>query len=339
MAFVELKILISAVPPPVSNMDKTQESSAGFGIITKEILKTSEDSGKRHMVNLRPAPLFRTVGLSASLPPHRRLRSILNTSGQSVDFSDPLTDRSQKNSTSMTQLHSRQATAQNFTCKPSKDELSMNKQLQTVGVQRWHHGRRLNDTARTRGRETGISTEKEEYLFEEIWREQAPKVMGRKNKHVKMEIKRYEVSDLSLWIQSLEITDRKRKQTTKPHWNISKGRGNWAESLCKGAGQTQRDRRPHFLPPITQSDCLLNVPLLLPENSPPPSPCSPSDILFFPLSVPHIQPLPRERRGDASAQPDWHFNSFQVNPCVCNIHYQSKFGQTFVFFIIRLPHF
>ncbi|KAL1278979.1 hypothetical protein QQF64_025652 [Cirrhinus molitorella] len=47
-----------------------------------------------------------------------------------------------------------------------------------------------------------------------------------------------------------------------------------------------------------------HVPLLLLENSPPPSPCSPSDILFFPLSVPHIQPFPRERRGDAPAQPD-----------------------------------
>ncbi|KAL1278982.1 hypothetical protein QQF64_025655 [Cirrhinus molitorella] len=120
--------------------------------------------------------------------------------------------------------------------------------------------------------------------------------MGTKNK-----LRRDEVSDLSLWIQNLETTDSKRKQTTKQHWNDSGGRGNWAGSLCKGAGQVQRDRRPHFLPPITQSDCLLNVPLLLPENSPPPSPCSPSDILFFPLSVPHIQPFPRERRGDAPA--------------------------------------
>lgn len=302
MAFVELKILISAVPPPVSNMDKTQ---AGFGIIANEILKTSEDSGKRHTVNLRPAPLFRTVGLSASLPPHRHLRSVLNTSGQSVDRSDPLTDQLHRNSTfNGLECIQDKPLPKILNANPQKNELSMNKQLQAVGVQCWHHGRRLNATARTRGRETGIRTEKEEYLFEDVWREHAPKMTRKKNKHVKMEIKRYEVSDLSQWIQSLEITDSKRKQTTKPHWNISSGRVKWAESLCKGAGQTQRDRRPHFLPPITQSDCLLNVPLLLPDNSPPPSPCSPSDILFFPLSVPHIQPLPRERRGDASAQPD-----------------------------------
>lgn len=281
-----MKTLISA-PPPDSIMEKTP---AGLGIIASEIIKTSEDCGKRHRVDLRPAPLFRTLGLrglSASLPPHRRLRSVLNTtpstSGQSVDRSDPLMDRPHRNSP----LHG----LKRIQDKPlpkivpanhQKDEISIKNEPQTVRVQYWHHS----------SRDTGIRTEKEEYLFEEVWREQTPKVMRKKkNKQVKNE-----ASDLSLWIQSLEITDNKRLR------NNSSGRGNWAGPLCKGAGQTQRDRRPHFLPPITQSDCLLNVPLLLPDNSPPPSPCSPSDIRFFPLSVPHIQPFPRERRGDAAAQ-------------------------------------
>ncbi|RXN19578.1 hypothetical protein ROHU_007236 [Labeo rohita] len=280
-------------------MDESAKSSPGFGIIAKEIIKTNGDNRKRHTVNLRPAPLFRTVGLtglSASLPPHRRLRSVLNTtrntSGQSVDRSDPLTDQTHRNSTlNGLKCIQDKPLPKILHAKPKKDEITMNQQLQTVDIQCWHHGRRLNATARTRGRDTKIRTEKEEYLFEEVWREQAPKVMRKKNKHIKM--RHEEVSDLSQWIQSLEITDSKRKQTTKQHWNPMSGK--WAGSLCKGAGQTQRDRRPHFLPPITQSDCLLNVPLLLPDNSPPPSPCSPSDILFFPLSVPHIQPFPREK--------------------------------------------
>lgn len=273
-------------------MDSTQERSAGFGIITKD---DNEDSGKRHVVNLRPALLFRTVGPTASLPPHRRLRSVLNTSGQAVDRSDPLTDKSPRNSTfNRLKCIQDKPLPKILHANPQKDELSMNKQLPMVGVQRRHHGRRENLT------DTGIRTDKEEYLFEEIWPEQASNVIRKRNKHVNMDMKR----DISQWIQSLEITDSKRKQTTKPHRNTSTGRGKGAGYLCKGAGQPQRDRRPHFLPPITQSDCLLNIPLLLPDNSPPPSPCSPSEVLFFPLSVPHIQPRPRERRGDASAQPD-----------------------------------
>ncbi len=273
-------------------MDSTQERSAGFGIITKD---DNEDSGKRHTVDLRPAPLFRTVGLTASLPPHRRLRSVLNTSGQAVDRSDPLTDQPPRNSTfNRLKCIQDKSMPKILHANPQKDELCMNKQLPMFGVQRWHHGRRENLT------DTGIRTDKEEYSFEEIWREQASNVIRKRNKHVNMEMKR----DISQWIKSLEITDGKRKQTTKPHRNISSGRDKGAESLCKGAGHVRRDRRPHFLPPITQSDCLLNIPLLLPDNSPPPSPCSPSEVLFFPLSVPLIQPLPRERRGDASAQPD-----------------------------------
>ncbi|XP_023691957.1 uncharacterized protein [Paramormyrops kingsleyae] len=57
--------------------------------------------------------------------------------------------------------------------------------------------------------------------------------------------------------------------------------------LGTGQGVTQRpDRRPHFLPPITQSGSLLEVPLFLPENSPPPSPCVPPSDPFSPLPVP-----------------------------------------------------
>ncbi|XDV12196.1 hypothetical protein PO909_000914 [Leuciscus waleckii] len=260
--------------------------------------ETSEDCGKRHIVNLRPAPLFRTVGLtglSASLPPHRRLRSVLNStriiSGQSVGCSVPLTGGSHQN-TPLNGLKCIQTRDRHLPkisrAKPQKDdEISMNKQPQTVSVQHWHHGRRLNATARTRGRDVGIRTEKEEYLFEEVWRGQTPKMM-RKNKNKLVKI-RDEASELSQWIQSLEITDRKREQTTERYWNDSGGCGFRAEPVCKWEEQKRRDRRPHFLPPLTQSDCLLNVPLLLPDNSPPPSPCSPSDILFFPLSVPHIQ--------------------------------------------------
>ncbi|XP_037398259.1 uncharacterized protein LOC119264240 [Pygocentrus nattereri] len=95
------------------------------------------------------------------------------------------------------------------------------------------------------------------------------------------------------WLSSLGITDKEKDQ--RESQREPNRQGCRLESVEKAACPTRRDRRPHFLPPISQSDCLLNVPLVLPENSPPPSPsCVPSDP-FFPLQVPAL-PLWTEYR-------------------------------------------
>ncbi|KAK2833888.1 hypothetical protein Q5P01_017777 [Channa striata] len=60
-------------------------------------------------------------------------------------------------------------------------------------------------------------------------------------------------------------------------------------SRCRAADAAvnhSSNRRPHVLPPICQSDPLRHVPLLLPENSPPPSPCTFPDAHIHTFTVP-----------------------------------------------------
>lgn len=294
------------------------------------ITKVSDAVRKHHVVTLRPASLFRSVGLtglSASLPPHRRLRSNIHKSpnastslGLSDDlwtgrpgrrflsdstvsggpkhhqphtnplhystFSELLPVRTQENplpNITLKKTSVYQASPQRQKSPKTQKEIFINK-----------HSGRLNPTARTHGGDTSpVRLKDTEYFYEEVWRSERQKVRWsriKRNKRANTD----EVPDISQRIKSLEITDTEEShQSRSIGWVEFKprGRGNRAVSLGKEEEQT-RERRPHFLPPITQGDRLLNVPLTLPDNSPPPSPCSPSDVLFFPLSVPHIQPFP-----------------------------------------------
>ncbi|XP_076863968.1 uncharacterized protein LOC143516294 isoform X2 [Brachyhypopomus gauderio] len=111
-------------------------------------------------------------------------------------------------------------------------------------------------------------------------------------------------------MDSLRITDREKghassnrrgsKEGGSARQKVSNRKGPVfkTEHGDKGVCHTRRDRRPHFLPPITQSECLLNVPLILPENSPPPSPRCESTGPFLPL---HVPTLPLCFQGNASA--------------------------------------
>ncbi|KAK1785616.1 hypothetical protein P4O66_018984, partial [Electrophorus voltai] len=119
------------------------------------------------------------------------------------------------------------------------------------------------------------------------------------------------------WMRSLKITDREKDRASankreaqdcgSPRQKVSnrKGKGHVfkTEHGDEGACHMRRDRRPHFLPPISQLDCLLNVPIILPENSPPLSPsCAPADP-FFPLQVPDLRlGLQRSRRDAAGSE-------------------------------------
>nr|XP_055036700.1 uncharacterized protein LOC129424136 [Misgurnus anguillicaudatus] len=279
--------------------------------------KVNETVKKHHPIALGPAPLFRTVGLtglSASLPPHRRLRSVvhktLNTSTVSCQSDDLWTRRPSRwfpsdsavsrgprihqphtNSLSVLtgQTETQEKRLPNVGVKkcsiPQKLRSPRNQRVKDkemvplmVNVSHWDYSGRLKtrNTSPVRQKEWG------EYMFEEVWRGESQKFRRTKTKR----INRNEVSDISQRIQSLEITDTQTESHKHQMGFKPRGRGHRAVPLGREEGQTRRDRRPHFLPPITQSDCLLNVPLILPDNSPPPSPCSPSDILFFPLSVP-----------------------------------------------------
>lgn len=100
------------------------------------------------------------------------------------------------------------------------------------------------------------------------------------------------------WLQSLDIKDGNAKSSTSTH-----SQQRWVASRCSEmtpyrepdtAGSHRRDRRPHFLPPIYQGDSLLHVPLLIPENSPPPSPHSNPETSIHTLPVPLLRSLRRK---------------------------------------------
>ncbi|XP_073670242.1 uncharacterized protein [Paramisgurnus dabryanus] len=280
---------------------------------------------KHHPITLGPAPLFRTVGLtglSASLPPHRRLRTVvhktLNTSTASCQSDDQWTRRPsrwfssdstvsrgprihQPHTNSLSVLTGQTETQEKRlpnvgvkkissisqkqisprTQRVKDKEMFINKHPLMVNVSHWDYSgkQKTRNTSPVRQKEWG------EYMFEEVWRGESQKFRRTRTKRINRD-EVFEVSDISQRIQGLEITDTQTETHKHPMGFKPRGRGNRAVPLGKEEGQTRRDRRPHFLPPITQSDCLLNVPLVLPDNSPPPSPCSQSDILFFPLSVP-----------------------------------------------------
>ncbi|XP_036421913.1 uncharacterized protein LOC118805307 [Colossoma macropomum] len=142
--------------------------------------------------------------------------------------------------------------------------------------------------------ETGATTERLAEKRKEKWRRRKINITGIHSQSERLLTpEKGQEDNICQWLSSLGITDREKDQRECQRESNRQGRR--LESVEKGACPTRRDRRPHFLPPISQSDCLLNVPLVLPENSPPPSPsCVPSDP-FFPLQVPAL-PLWTEHR-------------------------------------------
>lgn len=109
-----------------------------------------------------------------------------------------------------------------------------------------------------------------------------------------------EDAKLCEWLQSLDIADNHERDcataSSQQRLSASKNRGApglWEQDT---AASHRRDRRPHFLPPICQSDSLLHVPLLFPENSPPPSACPHPNVPIHSLPVPILQPFSPRRK-------------------------------------------
>ncbi|KAK9535647.1 hypothetical protein VZT92_008017 [Zoarces viviparus] len=100
------------------------------------------------------------------------------------------------------------------------------------------------------------------------------------------------------WLQSLGLAGSKEGDSVAPkdQRQLFASRRSGVSREQGTAASHRRDRRPHFLPPLCQSGSLLHVPLLLPENSPPPLPCTYPNPPIHQLPVPLLQPLLSRRK-------------------------------------------
>lgn len=308
--------------------------------------------------SLGPPPLFRSIGLpalSASLPPHRRLRSIfcrsrsvLPASTHSTEASDPHTftdiqagnhartilcplgcnDELSQEIQSSTVLNALQPEADShqrrgavlrsgFFDTQSRAPASPQAQRRQQDGQLFSH---LCPPARPSGRNRGrqgrlvtpLQTSEDPAIKEKQQqkrRKRSYKVdCAGKQKYATPSLnEKDEDARLCEWLQSLGIAESHGKDpvTTNNQQRlfVSRCRGVMGLREQHTAASHRRDRRPHFLPPISQPDSLLHVPFLLPENSPPPSTRSFPDAPVHSLPVPLLQPFSSRRKWDAVGQP------------------------------------
>ncbi|XP_055753845.1 uncharacterized protein LOC129833340 [Salvelinus fontinalis] len=311
----------------------------------------------RPSITLRPPPLFRSIGLSASLPPHRRLRSIfrrsravlpanthagavsgthtlqdllsgthINTLPHQLTHNDVVSEKDVHiNTDSETQTQTKRLmSAHGLTVLepptgPLTDTLSF-----IVGAESRQQGGqpfsqdspplRTHIKGRARwGRAVSPLKMRDDLGTGEGGVKEKQKVKRRRldckgedhanDRYVAPSFTPETEGDggLCQWLQSLGIGDRE-EEATSPNRSKQQQSGfrermaGHREGYSHPAANHRRDRRPHFLPPICQSGSLLHVPLLLPENSPPPSPCTSPHAPFHPLPVPLLHPLPFRRK-------------------------------------------
>ncbi|XP_048847614.1 uncharacterized protein LOC125718108 [Brienomyrus brachyistius] len=272
----------------------------------------NDESGMKCLSQgLCPPPVFRSItGLTGtSLPPHRRLRSIFRRS-RAVLPADANTEMQRCGFPHLDVLKRAgplmQAGIPRTDTRPARDSpaaQSAGFQLTPPSMPHWEG----------KGRQSGAISplgQPGESGWRKRRRTRRPEMTGTRPDmpdqpgSLVLPSEGPKEAELCLWLQELEITDRARERSSVTsdsqrgwtHLGPLLGRREVGQGT--GQGATQRpDRRPHFLPPITQSVSLLEVPLFLPENSPPPSPClSPSDP-FFPLPVPQPCLAARKRRA------------------------------------------
>jgi len=103
-----------------------------------------------------------------------------------------------------------------------------------------------------------------------------------------------------VWLQSLGIADDNARNSIFSHYlqqpSVARSSATMTQGDPERATSSRRDRRPHFLPPINQVEPHLQVPLLLSENSPPPSPSSYPDAPFHALPVPQTCPFSLKKK-------------------------------------------
>lgn len=288
----------------------------------------------RSSSSLRPPPLFRSIGppgLSASLPPHRRLRSlfcrsrvVLPANTHPIEASDTrvFSDIQTGNHAGIimsplgcndmfsediqpevdSDLHSRAVFRSRFFANTGSI-VSTSSQAQCGQKDRQlfsHLCPSAQPSGRNKGRQdrmvTPLQTSEDPVMKEKQQqkrRKRNHKVdsAGQQKYVVPSLTEKEEDARLCEWLQSLGMADSHEKDSA-----TKTNQQQLFASRCRGvvpghpeqetAASHRRDRRPYFLPPICQSDSLLHVPLLLPENSPPPSPCS------YPATPIHLLPVP-----------------------------------------------
>lgn len=282
--------------------------------------------------SLRPPPLFRSIsptGVSAGLPPHRRLRTIFRRSRAVLPTDtrvrgDPFSQTRGRVDTPartpdltgapspISGLSLRAVPANAHLWKPTV----LNRQcggrpcLQPVPSPRTRlrEGRgggagAVSPDGQGDGPGSGATRTEERKV-----RKRRRRREGKKEKYPGNECRGLPAQGagregdraLCSWLESLGLTDTPTVTATANHQSRTPQEGGSAKWRVgpreRGAEPNHRDRRPYFLPPICQSGSLLDVPLLLPENSPPPSPCSSPDGPTFPLPVPLLHPLPPKRK-------------------------------------------
>ncbi|KAJ8404195.1 hypothetical protein AAFF_G00339680 [Aldrovandia affinis] len=308
----------------------------------------------RPLVKLSPPPLFRGIGMtgaSASLPPHRRLRSVFHRS-RAVLPSDarvggdapsqacslavaPASTWNHPGGLSRTRsfagVHSptgSRAKTVSPTDTPADGHLAtpafLNRQIggqpcyqpllssrtHCEGKGRWVGGggggtlslvRQGNDPPKSGGVRAEERMRRARRLSTEGRREPCP--VNKRWGLSAQDPERAEDRDLCTWLESLGLTDSEKDTSSTAATDRQCRTLRGTRPVTMGAwpvegktGPCRKDRRPHFLPPISQSVSLLDVPLLLPKNSPPPSPCSLSDAFVFPLPVPRLHSLPPKRK-------------------------------------------
>lgn len=296
---------------------------------------------------LRPPPLFRSIGppgLPASLPPHRRLRSIFCRSravlpahthpaeaSDTHTFTDILTGNHARtvvcplecddvfsedvqpgtvlNALRPTEvapqdLHRRAVFRSGDTWSTASPQDRRDRQLLS------HLCPSAAASGRNRGRQGRLVTPlqtsedaaiKERRLQKRRKRSYKVDCAGKQKYVVPSLTEEEDNARLCEWLQSLGIADRSEKDavTTNSQQQrlfAPRCRGATSHREQESAASHRRDRRPHFLPPICQPDSRLHVLLLLPENSPPPSPCSYPHTPMHSLPVPLQQPLSSRRK-------------------------------------------
>ncbi|KAL7378106.1 hypothetical protein ABVT39_008494 [Epinephelus coioides] len=293
---------------------------------------------------LRPPPLFRSIGppgLSANLPPHRRLRSIFCRSRAVLPANTHPTEASGTHTFNDIQTgHHARTLVCPLGCNDALSEdiqsgtvldafqPEVDSDLQRGAVFRpggfpatWLASPRVQQDrqlfsylcpsagagGKDRGKQgrwvTPLQTSEDPAIKDkqrQKRRKRSFKVdCAGKHKYVVPSLtEKEEDARLCEWLQSLGIADRNDKDSVTTN---NQQQQRLFVSRCRGVTKQQeasyrRDRRPHFLPPLCQSDSLLHVPLLLPENSPPPSPCTYTDPSIHRLPVPLLQPLSLRRK-------------------------------------------
>ncbi|KAM9434408.1 uncharacterized protein Hap1MRO34_002201 isoform 1-T2 [Clarias gariepinus] len=306
------------------------------------------DGGKCVPCPLRPAPLFRSIGvpgLSSSLPPHRRLRSILHraravrpdttnakesTEAQGglnsntlitqanyrgIPFRDSLPDimtpklcpsqTHQETRTRKSRLTCDMETFSSFQSEP-ESRLNPNNDLTDTFQRRHSMGHQDPPSKIYTSRRTIVfpvtQSDTHSVATTEMPANANRKRWSRRIRQILASEKGSDKLDISECFHSLVITEDQASASRKNPQASGSPKSKTCELDCEQEGKiarhTRRDRRPHFLPPISQSGYLLDVPFVLPENSPPPSPRSFFSTPFFPLSVPALPALPQQGQRD-----------------------------------------